>query len=99
MNRYSVNMKIKLYCQTSVSTAKLLKKSHFDIHIIWPEIMQLKGCTVVQIRRGMRYNLGIIFLLLHRKIHCDPSLEPSRGDGSNERSQCLFSLRNKKNYF
>ena len=69
MNRYIVNMTIKLYCQTAVSTAKLLKKSHFDIHIRWPEAMQFKGCTVVQIRRGMRYNLGIIFLLLHKKNH------------------------------
>ena len=30
-------------------------------------------------------------------MHCDPSLEPSRRDGSNEGSQRMFSLRNKEN--
>ena len=29
-------------------------------------------------------------------IFCDPPLEPSRRDGSNEGSQHMFSLRNKK---
>ena len=29
----------------------------------------------------------------------DPSVEPSRRDGSNEGSQHMFSLRNKKNHF
>ena len=45
-----------------------------------------------------RDNLGIIFLIVPQKIHCDPSLESSRPDGSNEGSQCMFLLRNKKNY-
>ena len=35
---------------------------------------------------------------LHKNIFCDPSLEPSRRDGSNEGSQHMFLLRNKKNY-
>ena len=39
---------------------------------------------------------GCLSSLLHKNIHCDPSLEPSRQDGSNEGSQCMFSLRNKK---
>ena len=47
--------------------------------------------VVLQIRRDNRGNLGII----HKNIFGDPSLEPSR---SNEGSQHMFSLRNKKNY-
>ena len=56
------------------------------------------GESVLQIRRGNRDNLGIIFLFLSLKHICDPSLEPSRRDGSNEGSQHMFWLRNKKNY-
>ena len=52
--------------------------------------------TVQQIRRGSRNNFGIISHILHKIIFCGPSLEPSRGDGSNEGSQHMFSLRNKK---
>ena len=32
-----------------------------------------------------------------KNISCDPSLEASCQDGSNEESQYMFSLRNKKN--
>ena len=32
------------------------------------------------------------------KIQCEPSLEPSQRDGSDEGLQCMFSLRNKKRY-
>ena len=32
-------------------------------------------------------------------ICCDSSLEPSRGDGSNEGSQHMFWMRNKENNF
>ena len=45
---------------------------------------------VIQIRRGKRDNLGIIY---------DLSLEPSLCDSSNEWSQCMFSLRNKKKLY
>ena len=31
-------------------------------------------------------------------IHCDPSLEPSQRDGSNEGSQYMFLWSNKENY-
>ena len=31
-------------------------------------------------------------------MHCDPSLEPSRQDGSNEGSQYMFLWRNIENY-
>ena len=39
---------------------------------------------MLQIRRGKRDILGIIFHILLRNIRCDPSLEPSHQDGSNE---------------
>ena len=52
-----------------------------------------------QIRRGISDNLRIIFPTAQNKnIHCDPSLERSRWDSSNEGPQCMFSLRNKINY-
>ena len=40
--------------------------------------------------------LGIlqnIFLFLKENIYCDPSLEPSRRDGSNDGSQNMFLCR------
>ena len=36
-------------------------------------------------------------MLLSLNICCDPSLEPSHRDGSNEGPQHMFLLRNKKN--
>ena len=39
---------------------------------------------------------GFFSLFFRLSIHCDPSLEPSRRDGSKEGSQCMFLLRNKK---
>ena len=37
-------------------------------------------------------------IFLHKNIFCDPSLEPSRQDGSNEGSQHMLFLRKKQNY-
>ena len=37
-------------------------------------------------------------MFLCKNIFCDPSLELSRRDGSNDGSQHMFSLRNKKKY-
>ena len=37
------------------------------------------------------------FLILH-KTYCDPSFEPSHRDGSDEGSQHMVSMRNKKKY-
>ena len=54
--------------------------------------------AVCQLRRGNRDNLEIISHNFHKNIFCDPSLEPSSQDGSNEGSQHMFSLRNKKKY-
>ena len=53
--------------------------------------------TVLQIRRNKRDNLRIMFHYSF-KACCDPSLEPSRRDGSNEGSLHMLPLRNKKNY-
>ena len=58
--------------------------------------------SVLQIRRELinKDILMIIFQVwyLHKKHCCDPSLEPSLGDGSNKGSQHKFPLRNKKNH-
>ena len=43
---------------------------------------------MLQIRRGNRDNLGIIFL--HKNTFCDSLVEPSHRDGSNEGSQHVF---------
>ena len=53
-----------------------------------------KKVTVLQIRSGKMDNFGII----SHNIFCDPSLELSRRGSSNEGSQPMFLLRNKKNY-
>ena len=51
------------------------------------------GLTLLEMRKGKMDNLGIIFNISHKNISCDPPLEPSRRDGSNEGSQHMFSLR------
>ena len=38
-------------------------------------------------------------LILHKNICCDPSSEPSRREGSEEGSQYMVWMRNKKNYY
>ena len=53
----------------------------------------------LQIRGGTEDNSKIIFFLFFNKnIHCDPSLEPSLRESSNEGSQCMFFWRNMVNY-
>ena len=45
----------------------------------------------------IRENFCYLFLLiLYKIICCDPSSEPSRGDGSDEGSQPMVLLRNKR---
>ena len=51
----------------------------------------------IQIRRDNRDNFGDNFNISHKNIFCDPSLEPSLRDGSNEGSQHMFLWRDKKN--
>ena len=58
----------------------------------------IKCNSELQIRGGIEDNLKIIFLFLNVNIFCDPSLEPSRRDGSNEGSQNMFLWRHMGNY-
>ena len=55
---------------------------------------------VLQKRRSNLDNLGIIFHTRSTSLNkcCDPLLEPSLRDGSNEGLQYMFSLTNKQNY-
>ena len=46
-----------------------------------------------QVGRRKRDYFGIIFQITDKNICCDPSLEPSRRDGSTMGSQNMFSLR------
>ena len=57
----------------------------FSIKICVLKYIRVSSHIVVQIRRGNRDNLKIIFLiiLLHKNRHCDPSLEPSDLRGHN----------------
>ena len=52
--------------------------------------MQKVSTAGIQIRRSNEDNSEIIFLFLNENIHCDPSLEPSQRDGSNEGIQYMF---------
>ena len=54
---------------------------------------------MLQIRKDNRDNSGIISHISPLKRFCDLSLELSHRDGSNEGSQHMFSLRNKKIIF
>ena len=47
----------------------------------------------LEIRRGKRDNLGMIFHITPLKHMLNPSLEPSRQDGSNEGSQHVFTSK------
>ena len=52
--------------------------------------------AVLQIRKGNRDKFGIFIHIFPLRHICDTSLEPSHRDGSNEESQHMFSLKNKK---
>ena len=54
---------------------------------------------MLQIRRGKSDNLRITFHITPLKRVCDPSLDTSRQDGSNEGSQHMFLVTNKKIIF
>ena len=61
----------------------------------WSEAHRL----VLQISRGKRYDLGDNFPYCSFLMYvANPPLEPSHRDSSNEESQHMFLLRNKKNY-
>ena len=46
--------------------------------------------TELQIYGDIEDNSKIFFLFLNKNTYCDPSLEPSRRDGSNDGSQYTF---------
>ena len=52
---------------------------------------------VLQIRRSDGDGLGTVVHVFYGNVFCDPSLEPSHRDGSNEWSQHMFSLRSRRN--
>ena len=41
-------------------------------------------------KKGKRDNSGIVFIFLNENIHCDPALEPSPWDSSDEGPQSMF---------
>ena len=57
------------------------------------EGIELSTCiSELQIRDSIDNNSKIIFLFLNKNIHCDPSLELSQRDSSNEGSQCQYTF-------
>ena len=42
---------------------------------------------MLRMGEGQRDDLGMVSVLLHKNMCCDPSLEPSRRGGSNEGPQ------------
>ena len=50
---------------------------------------KIRSRAELQISRGIK-DKTFFFLFLHENICCDPSLEPSRRDGSNDGSQNTF---------
>ena len=51
---------------------------------------------MLQIGMGKKDLLGIILHTTPLNIYCDPSVEPSHRDGSDEGSQQMFLLRKKE---
>ena len=49
-------------------------------------------------KKGKKREFRDFFIIFHKNIYNDLSVEPSHTDSSNEGSQHMFSLRNKKNY-
>ena len=59
----------------------------------------LRALPELQIRGGIEeISKVLFFLFLNENICCDPSLEPSQQDGSNDGSQYMFLWKNMDNY-
>ena len=86
------------YIQTNTVNWKILEGATLSFSFYVPAGKGKKQVLVFQIRRGERNNLKFSILLL-LNICCDPSLEPSSQDGSNDGSQNMFLLRKKKIIF
>ena len=68
------------------------------IKVVWAEYNINKHSAELQIRKENRDDSEIIFLFLDKNICCDPSLEPSLQDGSNDSSQHMFLWCNMEKY-
>ena len=74
-------------CLSSQWELTLMAEKHEDVLLL-----------ELQIRVGIDDNSKISFLISQPNLCCDPSLEPSYIDGSNEGSQNMFLRRNVANY-
>ena len=68
----------------------IYKLIQFDILFNPLGIYQLQAFLRGPDKRGVWRIIERIFLISQQKICCDPSLEPSRRDGSNDVSQHTF---------
>ena len=50
----------------------------------------MTSCLKLRMGEGQRDDLGMVSVLLHENMCCDPSLEPSRRGGSNEGPQHIL---------
>ena len=73
------------------------KKSVFRLACLF-EGTQISKFAELQIRVGLEDNPKLFFLISQQNIYCDPSLEPSRRDGSHDESQNMFKWRNMAKY-
>ena len=83
---------------TEASPVALLQYSSQSKLVAYPILKHKSPLFSVPDKKGNREIYGSFSTLPHRNICCDPSLEPSHQDGSNDGSQHMFLLRYKKNY-
>ena len=75
-----------------------LKKTSFKSFVMVSTFLICHNVPSAPDKKGVWDTLGKISHSLHQNIFCDPSLEPSHQDSSNEGSQCMFLWRNEKNH-
>ena len=74
-------------------------RSLHNIQLSHPlQVHEHSSTSGLQIRGGLKNIKIYFFSFLKENICCDPSLEPSRGDGSNDGSQNMFLWRHMSNY-
>ena len=78
-----------------IMSAKFKEKM---LHLSYIILRIQRTKSELQIREGTDDNSKISFLFLNGNICCDPSLEPSQRDSSNNGSQNMFLWRNIANY-
>ena len=79
---------IVLFDEMSQSLSSTNKKSL--IHVILFHFTIVSRVCRAPDKKDIEDNSDIFFLFLNENICCDPSLEPSRRDGSNNGSQPMF---------